>query len=92
MAGQQPTGNRVDWAMDLALTKHRLRPDWVVDWLRDPEAIMPGTKMPQPYIPTREDVDFEGAEEYYPQPVIEMAGDSQALLESLRDYVYTIGQ
>ena len=92
MAGREPTGNRADWAMDLALTKHRLRPDWVVDWLRDPEAIMPGTKMPQPYIPTREDVDFEGAEEYYPPPVIEMAGDSQALLESLRDYVYTIGQ
>ncbi len=91
MAGKQPTANRVDWAPELALTKHRLRPDWVVDWLRDPQAIMPGTKMPQPYIPTREDVDFEGAEEYFPEPVIEMAGDSDALLRALRDYVYTVG-
>ena len=31
-------------APNLALTKERLNPEWVVDWLREPQAIMPGQK------------------------------------------------
>jgi cbb3-type cytochrome oxidase cytochrome c subunit len=90
LGSKNPTGNRIDWAPDLAKVRYRLRPDWVVDFLRDPQEIMPGTKMPQPYVPTKEDVDFEGAEEYFPLPVIRMAGETEKLLQGLRDYVYTV--
>jgi hypothetical protein len=34
-------------APNLALTHQRLREAWVHDWMLDPQAIMPGTKMPQ---------------------------------------------
>ena len=91
MAGQEPTAARGDWAPDLALTKHRLRPAWVVRWLRDPQAIVAGTPMPQPYLLTKDDVSFDGAEEFFPRALIRMAGDDEALLAALRDYVYTIG-
>ena len=33
-------------APNLSLAKDRLRPEWIVDWLRDPQNEMPGTKMP----------------------------------------------
>ena len=91
MDGKNPTGDTADWAPDLALARERLRPQWIVEWLRDPNAMMPGTRMPQPYIPSREDVDFEGAEEIFPRTVIRIAGDDEALLGALRDYIYSIG-
>ena len=91
IAGAKPTGNTADWAPDLALSRDRLRSEWMVRWLRDPQNIMPGTRMPQPYIPSKEDVDFEGAEDFFPKSLIELAGDTEALLESLRDYVYSVG-
>ena len=91
LAGEEPTGEVATWAPDLALTKLRLRPAWVVRWLRDPQAIVPGTSMPQPYLPTVEDVSFEGAEDYFPTALIQIAGDPDAMLTALRDYIYTIG-
>jgi cytochrome c2 len=33
-------------APNLALSKLRLRPSWIKKWLKDPQAIMPGTLMP----------------------------------------------
>lgn len=90
--GKEPSGNTADWAPDFALAKERLRPDWLIEWMRDPQVIMPGTRMPQPYIPSREDVSFDGAEDYFPRELIRMAGDNEALLGALRDYVYSVGQ
>ena len=49
-----PTGEPPTWAPNLALTKERLNPDWVVEWLKNPQEIMPGTKMPAPYLPDNE--------------------------------------
>jgi cbb3-type cytochrome oxidase cytochrome c subunit len=48
---QKPLGLPDSWAPDLVRVKERLRPDWVYRWLMDPQAISPGTKMPQPAIP-----------------------------------------
>ena len=42
-----PEGEPADWAPDLALSKIRLKPEWIVDWLLDPQLIQPGTKMPK---------------------------------------------
>jgi cytochrome c551/c552 len=35
-----------NWGPDLALTAARLKTTWVSDWLKDPQALQPGTKMP----------------------------------------------
>jgi mono/diheme cytochrome c family protein len=39
----QPTSNL---APDLRLARERLQPDWILSWLRNPGAILPGTRMP----------------------------------------------
>lgn len=40
------TGEAAAFAPNLELVRSRLRPDWLVQWLKDPNAIMPGTRMP----------------------------------------------
>jgi mono/diheme cytochrome c family protein/cytochrome c551/c552 len=42
-----PDGEPSDWAPDLSLAVNRLKPDWIVRWLLDPQLIQPGTKMPK---------------------------------------------
>ena len=44
--GQLPDAVPISWAPDLAYTGTRLREDWVVEWLRNPALIYPGTSMP----------------------------------------------
>ncbi|MFN7916817.1 MAG: c-type cytochrome [Vicinamibacterales bacterium] len=39
----QPTSNL---APDLRMARERLQPDWILAWLRNPGAILPGTRMP----------------------------------------------
>ena len=41
--GDQPASNL---APDLRMTRDRLQPEWIVAWLRNPSAILPGTRMP----------------------------------------------
>src|SRR5262245_35552106 len=33
-------------APNLILAKERLRPEWILEWLIDPQKLQPGTKMP----------------------------------------------
>ncbi|MCG3176018.1 MAG: hypothetical protein MOGMAGMI_00956 [Candidatus Omnitrophica bacterium] len=63
-------------APDLTLTKHRLRSDWVIDWIKDPQAMQEGTMMPG-FFP-----DMQS-----PLPDI-LGGDAQAQIEAIRDYLY----
>ncbi len=50
--GSIPADQPVDsLAPDLRMTHERLKPEWILDWLRNPGRIQPGTKMPQ-YWPT----------------------------------------
>ncbi|KHE93894.1 MAG: cytochrome c [Candidatus Scalindua rubra] len=42
-----PEGEPSDWAPDLSVARDRLKPDWIVDWLIDPQLKQPGTKMPK---------------------------------------------
>jgi mono/diheme cytochrome c family protein len=42
-----PEGDPSDWAPDLSVSRDRLKPDWIVDWLLDPQLKQPGTKMPK---------------------------------------------
>ena len=78
------------WAPNMALTKERLQSDWVVDWLRDPQVIMPGTKMPAPFLPDAETLELSGAVSDWGKYVISIGGDREIMLEGLRDYVYSI--
>jgi mono/diheme cytochrome c family protein len=39
----QPTANL---APDLRMAPDRLQPDWIVEWLKNPASIVPGTRMP----------------------------------------------
>ncbi|MFQ5852642.1 MAG: c-type cytochrome [Candidatus Binatia bacterium] len=43
---KKPQGPIEGWAPDLELSSRRLRRDWIVQWLQDPQKLMPGTKMP----------------------------------------------
>ena len=45
-----------DLAPDLALSHRRLQPGWIRRWIKDPQQLQPGTKMPS-YFPLADDDD-----------------------------------
>ncbi|HJQ83744.1 MAG TPA: c-type cytochrome [Candidatus Binatia bacterium] len=73
---RKPQGPPEGWAPDLALAHARLNPDWIVKWLRDPQKVMPGTKMPS---------FFPGG------PPDVLGGDDEAQIRALRDYIVALG-
>jgi mono/diheme cytochrome c family protein len=77
----KPEGPPEGWAPDLALARHRLNPDWILAWLRNPSALMPGTKMPTFY--NLDDNVPDGPEDV-------LGGDEKMQIEALRDYVLTL--
>jgi mono/diheme cytochrome c family protein len=70
----QPTSNL---APDLRMASERLQPDWILEWLRRPSDIQPGTRMPA-FWP-----DFPKS--YYP----ELGGDAAAQIRAVRDHLLT---
>jgi hypothetical protein len=58
------------------MAKHRLKPAWVEDWIKNPEALQPGTMMPG-FFP-------EGQS---PSPNV-LGGDADKQIEAIRDYLY----
>jgi mono/diheme cytochrome c family protein len=73
---QKPEGPPEGWAPDLALARERLHPQWVIKWIRDPQAVMPGTKMPA----------------FYPDgPPDVLGGKDERQIEALRDYIFRLG-
>ena len=85
-----PTQVASTWAPNLALTKERLNPEWVVDWLRNPQEIMPGTKMPAPYLPTPDVLETSDATDVWGTDLVNLKGNQEAMLEGLRDYMWNI--
>ena len=85
-----PVQTASTWAPNLALTKERLNPEWVVDWLRDPQAIMPGTKMPAPYLPTPDVLETDDAIAIWGRDLVNLKGNQEAMLDGLRDYMWNI--
>jgi mono/diheme cytochrome c family protein len=76
-----PEGPPEGWAPDLALARHRLNPDWILAWIRNPQALMPGTKMPQ-FFNVDDDVP-DGPEDV-------LGGNEPKQIEALRDYILTL--
>lgn len=62
-------------APDLTLAKERLKPAWIIDWLKDPQALQPGTMMP---------TFFPGGQT--PAPDV-LGGDSAQQIQAIRDYL-----
>ena len=85
-----PTGDAPTWAANLAMTKERLNPEWVTEWLKNPQRIMPGTKMPAPYVPDTTVLYSDGAKETWGSELIDLKGDTVAMLDGLRDYLWNI--
>jgi mono/diheme cytochrome c family protein len=73
---EKPQGPPEGWAPDLSLAHARLNPEWIVKWIRDPQKLMPGTKMPS----------------FYPGgPPDVLGGDDEAQMRALRDYIVSLG-
>ena len=67
-------------APNLELARGRLKPEWVISWLTNPEAIQPGTMMPG-YFPDGQS----------PMPDV-LHGDAHMQMEALRDHLFTLGK
>jgi mono/diheme cytochrome c family protein len=74
---RKPEGPPEGWAPDLTLAKERLNPHWILRWLRDPQKVQPGTKMPSFYPEGPEDI---------------LGGKDEKQLEALRDYIMVLGR
>ena len=85
-----PVQTASTWAPNLAMTKDRLRHEWVIEWLRDPQNIMPGTKMPAPYLPTLDLLQGPDAAATWGEHLVKLGGDNDAMLKGLTDYLYNI--
>jgi len=51
---------------------------------------MPGTKMPAPYLPDKDILSMDGAENDWGKELIKLDGDTTAMLNGLRDYMWNI--
>ena len=74
-----PARDAADLAPDLGLAYERLRPQWVLDWILDPQSIAPGTRMP---------ANFPDGVTFFEQ----LDGNADAQIEAIRDHLFlTIG-
>ena len=67
-------------APNLQMAVNRLKPDWIPLWLRDPNAIQQGTRMPS-FFPDGQS----------PAPDV-LGGDAAKQMRALRDVVMTLGK
>ena len=80
---KKPEGPPEGWAPDLGLAHSRLNPDWIVRWLRDPQKVQPGAKMPS-FFEVGENGKITGG----PDDILD--GDGQKQIEALRDYLMVL--
>jgi mono/diheme cytochrome c family protein len=79
VGGVSPEGkSAADLAPDLTMASTRLRADWIVKWLDDPQKLLPGTRMP----------------DFFPEAAIPtvLNGDSEQQRIAIRNYLYSIGK
>jgi cytochrome c2 len=88
--GVTPATEPSQWGPDMALAAERLRFEWVQEWIADPQAIMPGTNMPQYY------TDLSPGSSLYVDrgrgnaPILDQDPVSQ--IEALASYIMNLGQ
>ena len=78
-----PEGSDKAGRPDLSLAKERLKPDWLIDWMKDPQAFQPGTAMPQAW-------PLVGGQH---MAVDGYAGnDAEKQIQLVRDYMISLGR
>jgi len=80
---QMPGGSPENWAPDFSLAKERLKPNWIIEWMKDPQGLLPGTKMP---------TFFDSKFYEYSGPDDILDGDEDRQLEVMRDYMLSLGE
>jgi len=78
---KMPSGSPDSWAPNFALAKKRLKPQWISGWIKDPQSLLPGTKMPNFYDPQA----FDGSG---PEDILN--GDENKQIEVLRNFLLTL--
>jgi cytochrome c2 len=80
-----PGKSAEDMAPNLQLAHQRLRPDWILQWVADPQKIFPGTRMPLFFPPNDKGIPVS------PFPDI-LGGDVKAQIQAIRDHLFvTVG-
>jgi mono/diheme cytochrome c family protein len=69
-----------DLAPNLIQAHNRLKPDWIIDWLHDPQKLQPGTRMPSFF--------FEGKG---PDETV-FGGNADEQIKALEAYVWNLGR
>jgi cytochrome c2 len=72
--GREPS----ELAPDLGMAQTRLRPEWILAWLQDPQKYQPGTRMP----------------DFFPEAAVPsiLNGDPALQVVALRNYIYSLGR
>ncbi|MBI4558618.1 MAG: c-type cytochrome [Candidatus Hydrogenedentes bacterium] len=80
---KMPQGTADRWAPNFALAQRRLKPKWMDEWLKNPQPLLPGTKMPTYFDP-----------QYFDQsgPDDILGGDENKQIVALRNYIMTFGE
>ena len=73
----QPTSNL---APDLRMVSDRLNPDWLLPWLKNPAAFLPGTRMTQ----------FWPADTFPKSPYPDLGGDADAQMRAVIAHLLTL--
>ncbi|HCI44067.1 MAG TPA: hypothetical protein DE315_00830 [Candidatus Omnitrophica bacterium] len=81
VGAQMPGGSPENWAPDFALARSRLKPQWIDEWLKNPQDLLPGTKMPTYFDPA-------GFEASGPEDIL--AGDEHKQIRALRNYLMSL--
>ena len=80
---KMPSGSADSWAPNFELAKSRLKPEWIIEWLKNPADLLPGTKMPTYFDP--KNFDTSG-----PEDVLD--GDEKEQIRVLRNFLMTISE
>ena len=71
-------------APNLILAKDRLRPEWMLEWMIDPQTVQPGTKMPNFF-------SFNEDDDYNPIYTDADAHTQYKMIVAIRDYLMILG-
>ncbi len=78
-----PEGSDKAGRPDLSLAKERLKPDWLIDWMKDPQTFQPGTAMPQAWpLVGGQHMALDGY----------AGNDAEKQIQLVRDYLISLGR
>lgn len=76
--GVVPPGSPMQWGPDLVLVRERIRPEFLPEWIQDPQKFTPGVVMPA----------FLPSDDAAPPDIL--GGDRQKQAEAIRDYLLNL--